>query len=88
MTTNATINCVKYLMHRGANLSDILVSTPTVSVRKLCSPPLQLGKHVAWQTEISHTTPEDWFAELCDELNVPILDLDIILSENIQDLTN
>jgi len=88
MTTNATINCVKYLMHRGTNLSDILVSTPTVSVRKLCSPRLQLGKHVASQTEISHTSPEDWFAELWDELHLPITDLDTFLLEILQNLTN
>jgi len=75
-------------MHRGTNLSDILVSTPTVSVRKLCSPRLLLGKHVACQTEISHTSPEDWFAELCDELNLSINDLEIFLSEIIQDLIN
>jgi len=88
MTTKATSNCVKHLMHQGAILSDILVSTPTVSVTKLCSPLLKIGKDVACQTEISHTTPEDCFAEVCEDLNIPTFDFDILLSEIIQDLTN
>jgi len=88
MTTNATTNCVKYLLHRGMNFSDILVSNPTVSVRKLCSPRPKLGKHAACQTEMSHTSSEDWFAELWDELNLPITDVDTFLSEILHDLTN
>jgi len=88
MTTKATINCVEHLWRQGVNLSDIRVSTPTVSLRKMCSPLLKIGKDVACQTEISHTTTEDLFAELHDELNMSTLDLDIILSEIIQDLTN
>jgi len=88
MTTNATTNCVKYLLHRGMNFSDILVLNPTVSVRKLCSPRPKLGKHAACQTEMSHTSSEDWFAELWDELNLPITDVDTFLSEILHDLTN
>ena len=88
MTTNATTNCVKYLLNRGTNFSDILVSNPTVSVRKLCSPLLKIGKHVACQTELSNISSEDWFAGLWDELNLPITDLDTFLSEILQDLTN
>jgi len=33
MTTRTTINCVKYLLNQGMNISDILVSNPTVPVR-------------------------------------------------------
>jgi len=88
MTTNATINCVEYLWRQGVHLSDIRISTPTVSLRKMRSSLLKIGKDVACQTETSHTTTEDLFAELCDELNMSTLDLDIILSEIIQDLTN
>jgi len=36
----------------------------------------------------THTSSEDWFAELWDELHLPITDLDTFLSEIIQDLTN
>ena len=88
MATNATTNCVKYLLHQGMNFSEILVSNPTVSVRNLCSSRLKLWKHVACQTEISHINSEDWFAEPWDELNLPTTHLDTFLSEIIQDLTN
>jgi len=88
MTTNGTTNCVKYLLHQGMHFFETPMSNPTVSVRKLCSPRLKFGKHVACQTEISHTSSEDWFAELWDELHLPITDLDTFLSEIIQDLTN
>jgi len=83
MTTNATTNCVKYLLHQGMHFSETLMSNPTVSVRKWCSPRLKFGKHVACQTEISHTSSEDWFAELWDELHLPTTDLDTFLSEII-----
>jgi len=46
MTTKATTNCVKYLLNRGLNFSDISVSNPAVSVRKFCFPSLKIGKHV------------------------------------------
>jgi len=88
MTTNASINCVEHLWRQGVHLSDIRISTPTVSLRKIQSSLTKIGKSVACQTEISHTTTEDLFTELCDELHMSTLDLDIILSEIIQDLTN
>jgi len=44
MTTTATINCVKHLLNQGMNISDILVSTPTVPMRTLCLTRFQIGK--------------------------------------------
>jgi len=87
MTTNATINCVEYLWRQGVKFSDIRISIPTVSLRKIHSSLLKIGKDVACQTDTSHTTTEDFFTELCDELNMSTRDFDIILSEIIQDLT-
>jgi len=88
MTCNANINCVEYLWRQGVKLSDIRISTPTLSLRKIRSSLFKIGKDAACQTEIPHTTTEASFAELCDALNMSTLDLDIILSEIIQDLTN
>jgi len=88
MTCNATINCVEYLWRQGVKLSDIRISTPTISLRKIRSSLFKIGKDAAGQTEIPHTTTGDTFAELCEELNMSTLDLDIILSDIIQDLTN
>jgi len=88
MTCNATINCVEYLWRQGVKLSEIRIYTPTISLRKIRSSLLKIGKDATCQTEIPHTSTEDLFAELCDELNMSTLDLDIILSEIIQDLTD
>ena len=88
MTTKTTINCVKYLLNQGMNISDILVSNPTVSMRTLCLPRLKIGKYVACQAETSNTSSEDWIVELWDELNLTTTDLDTFLPEILQDLTN
>ena len=88
MTCNTTINCVEYLWRQGVKLSDIRISTPTIALRKLRSSLSKTGKDAACQTDIPQTTTEDLFKELCEELNVSKLDLDIILSEIIHDVTS
>jgi len=87
MTCNTTINCVDYLWRQGVKLSDTRISTPSIALRKLRSSLSKTGKDSACQTDIPQTTTEDLFNELCEELNMSTLDLDIILSEIIHDLT-
>jgi len=87
MTCNTTINCVEYLWRQGVKLSAIRISTPSIALRKLRSSLSKAGKDAACQTDIPQTTTEDLFNELCEELNMSTLDLDIILSEIIHDLT-
>ena len=88
MTYSTTINCEKQLWRQGVKLSDIRISTPSVSLRKIRSSLSKIGKDVACQTDIPQTTTEESFTELCDELNMSTTDLDIILSEIIRDLHN
>jgi len=87
MTCNTTINCVEQLWRQGVKLSDIRISTPSIALRKLSSSISKTGKDAACQTDIPQTTTDDLFKELCEELNMSTLDLDIILSEIIHDLT-
>jgi len=88
MTCNATIKWVEYLWRQGVKLSDIRISTPSVSLRKLCSSFSKIGKDAACQTDIPQTTTEELFTELCYELNMSTTDFDIIPSEIIRDLHN
>jgi len=87
MTTYATLNCVEHLWRQGVNLTDIQISAPNIILRKIQSSLRKIGTDAVCQTDIPSTTTEDLFTELCEELNMSTLDLDIILSEIIQDLT-
>jgi len=87
MTYSTTINCVKQLWRQGVKLSDIRISTPSIALRKLSSSISKTGNDAACQTDILQTTTDDLFKEICKELNMSTLDLDIILSEIIHDLT-
>jgi len=88
MTCNTTINCVEYLWRQGVKLSDIRISTPTIALRKLRSSLSKTGKDAACQADMPQTTTDDLFKELCEELHMSTLDLDLILSEIIHDLTS
>jgi len=87
MTCNTTINCVEQLWRQGVKLSDIRISTPSIALRKLSSSISKTGKDAACQTDTPQTITDDLFKELCEELNMSTLDLDIVLSEIIHDLT-
>jgi len=88
MTCNTTINCVKYPWRQGVKLSEIRISTPTIALRKLRSSLSKTGKDAACQVDMPQTTTDDLFKELCEELHMSTLDLDLILSEIIHDLTS
>ena len=88
MTTNATLNCVEHLWRQGVTLSDIRISAPNITLRKIQSPLRKIGKNTACQTDIPQNTIEDSFTALCNELNMAPTDFDIILSEIIRYLHN
>ena len=88
MTTVATENCVTYLATQGMNISDILVSKPTVPMRSLCLTNFKIGKDVACQTDTSNTSSEDWFEEFLEEMDLTETVLDTCLTEVIKDLKN
>jgi len=87
MTCNATIKCVEYLWRQGVQLSDIRISTPILSLRKIRSSRFIIGTEAACQTPIPYPTPEDPIEELYSDLNMSAVDLDNLLSKLIQDLT-
>jgi len=88
MTTNATLNCVEHLWRQGVTLSNIRISAPNITLRKVQSPLHKIGKNTACQTDITQNTIEDSFTALCNELNMSPMDFDIIISEIIRDLHN
>jgi len=88
MTCNTTIIYVEQLWRQSVKLSDIRISTPSIALRKLSSSLSKTGKDAACQTDIPQTTTDDLFKELCEELHMSTLDLDVILSEIIHDLTS
>ena len=83
MTTVATENCATYLVTHGMNISDILVSKPTVPMRTLCLTSFKIGKDVACQTDTSNTSSEDWFEEFLEEMNFTETVLDTCLTDVI-----
>jgi len=88
MTCNTTIIYVEQLWRQSVKLSDIRISTPSIALRKLSSSLSKTGKDAACQTDMPQTTTDDLFKELCEELHMSTLDLDVILSEIIHDLTS
>ena len=88
MTTNATLNCVEHLWRQRVTLSDIRISTPNITLRKIQSSLRKIGKNTACQTDIPQKIIEESFTALYNELNMSPIDFDIILSEIIRDLHN
>ena len=70
MTSIATENCVAYLVIQGINISDIVISKPTVPMRTLCLTSFKIGKDVDCQTDTSNTSSEDWFEEFLEEMDL------------------
>ena len=83
MLVKATQNCVKSLMAKGINTTNIVVLTPTVTLDTfyLQSPRIDC----ACQVDTLSSSSENWFESLLESMDVTEAELDAILTEPEED---